>query len=230
VTQPQAAPPESLFDEIAKLLPANQREHFYRRMAHLRNLNPNDEILQVTEAMGFLALIIRQTPAAIAAERKQFEAVFASAVSALQIAHRNTAEYRQQLESRLARLPDEIAAGISPDVIASKITEGLRQRWSETGMPATADAIAVHASSLSKASKELGLALRDFSDPYTGAVPIVNRNMCGMKADLQNATDHVRAQMAGLGRELWRSVAVMCAGSLGIGVILGVAYARWVGG
>jgi hypothetical protein len=73
------------------------------------------------------------------------------------MAHRNAVEYQQQLESRLARLPDEIAAGICPDVIAAKITEGLRQRWSETGLPATADAIAVHASFLGKASKDLGL-------------------------------------------------------------------------
>ena len=35
----------SLFDAIAELLPAHLREHFYRRMAHLRQLAPNDDIL-----------------------------------------------------------------------------------------------------------------------------------------------------------------------------------------
>jgi hypothetical protein len=43
---------QSLFDAIAGLLPAELREHFYRRMAYLRNLTPNDELLQIAEAMG----------------------------------------------------------------------------------------------------------------------------------------------------------------------------------
>lgn len=70
---------QSLFDAIAGLLPAELREHFYRRMAHLRNLTPNDELLQIAEAMGFLAIVTRQAPAEIATERAKLETLFQEA-------------------------------------------------------------------------------------------------------------------------------------------------------
>jgi hypothetical protein len=61
--------PETIFDQIAKLLPPDLREHFFRRIAHLRDLSPNDDMLLIAEAMGFLALLIRETPPLINAER-----------------------------------------------------------------------------------------------------------------------------------------------------------------
>ena len=76
--------PESIFDRIAKLLPADSREHFYRRMAHLRDLSPEDDMLQIAEAMGFLALITRQIPDEVAAERVKIGALFEDAVAAHQ--------------------------------------------------------------------------------------------------------------------------------------------------
>jgi hypothetical protein len=39
---------QSLFDAIAGLLPAELREHFYRRMAHLRNLTPMMNCFKLT--------------------------------------------------------------------------------------------------------------------------------------------------------------------------------------
>jgi hypothetical protein len=226
---PQAAE-QSLFDAIAALLPTEQREYFYRRMAHLRQLSPNDEMLQIAEAMGFLALVTRETPSAIAVERQQIEAVLQKTVTALQMAHKNAMDYQQQLEARLTKLPQEIAMGISPEAIAAKITEGIRQRWTETGLPVTADAIGTHACSLNSASRELAAALRLFADPHSGAVPRVNQALSGMNADLRNATDHVRTMMSSLGKELWRSIAILCAVCLGIGGLLGMMFERWIAG
>jgi hypothetical protein len=226
---PQTAEP-SLFDAIADLLPSAQREQFYRRMAHLRQLSPNDEMLQIAEAMGFLALVTRETPSAIAGERQKLEAVLLKMMETLQSAHREAVAYQQQLEARLAKLPQEIAQGISPEAIAAKITEGIRQRWTETGLPVTAQAIGTYSAALQVASRELAVALRLFADPQTGAVPRVNETISWMKADLSNATDHVRSMMSSLGKELWRSIAVLCAGAIGIGVVLGILFERWMAG
>ena len=220
----------SLFDAIAELLPAGQREHFYRRMAHLRQLSPNDEMLQIAEAMGFLALVTRETPSAIAVERQKLEAVLLKMMETLQSAHREAVAYQQQLEGRLAKLPQEITQGISAEVIAAKITEGIRQRWAETGLPATAEAIKTHSSSLQASSRELTAALQLFADPQTGAVPRVNETLSRMKADLRNATDHVRALMNSLNKELWRSILVLCAGAMGIGIVIGTLFERWMAG
>ena len=73
-------------DDIAELLPAEQRPHWYRDMAHLRRLPPDDEMLRIARAMGFLALVTRQTPAQIAIERQQIASILSDSVRAIQSA------------------------------------------------------------------------------------------------------------------------------------------------
>jgi len=64
---------KTLFDELAGLVPAARQAEYYRVIAHTRTLSPNDEVLRVLEAMGMLALLTRETPAAIAVERKSLQ-------------------------------------------------------------------------------------------------------------------------------------------------------------
>lgn len=63
--------PEDLFEAIAKLLEPGQREYFYQRMVYFRHLRPEDELLRWVEAIGLLALLIREAPHAVACEREQ---------------------------------------------------------------------------------------------------------------------------------------------------------------
>ena len=71
MTRPDPArPPHDLFDAIATLLEPCQREYFYQRMLYFRQLRPDDELLRIVEAIGFLALIIRDAPHAVAIERE----------------------------------------------------------------------------------------------------------------------------------------------------------------
>src|SRR5215469_10980146 len=71
----------TLFDELAGLVPAERLTEYYRVIAHTRTLSPNDEMLRILEAMGVLALLTRETPAAIATERKLLRSVLESSVS-----------------------------------------------------------------------------------------------------------------------------------------------------
>ena len=64
-----ASAPEDLFDAIASLLEPGQREYFFQRMLYFRQLRPEDEILRLVEAIGLLALLIREAPHAVAAAR-----------------------------------------------------------------------------------------------------------------------------------------------------------------
>lgn len=214
MTRPQPAP-ENLFDAIAKLLKPEQREYFYQRMMYFRHLRPEDEILRIAEAMGFLALVIRETPQEMANEREQFAEVLARSMESMQVAHRANMKYHQQLEERLTQLPTEIAKGISAETIAAKLGESLRQQFQETGLPAVANAIGAQATTLRHTSKELSAVLGEFSHPRTGAAPRMKEALSSMKDDLKNAADHVRVQMNGLGKELWQTIAPAVRRSLG---------------
>ena len=43
-----------------------------------------------------------------------------------------------------------------------------------------------------------------------------------------NAADHIRAQMNGLGRELYRTIAVFFAAAIAFGFVMGILYYRWI--
>jgi hypothetical protein len=62
-------------------VPAERQAEYYRVIAHTRTLSPNDEMLRVLEAMGMLALLTRETPAAIAVERKSLQKILENALS-----------------------------------------------------------------------------------------------------------------------------------------------------
>jgi len=99
---------QTLFDELAGLVPAERQAEYYRVIAHTRTLSPNDEMLRILEAKGILALLTRETPAEIAAERKALRKILAtqkSLVNVLQeVAHpdgRIIAKVRSANESLL---------------------------------------------------------------------------------------------------------------------------------
>jgi hypothetical protein len=217
-----------LIDRIANALPEELRADYYREVSHCRNLPENDEMLRILRAMQFLVILMERAPGQVAIEREQLSQVLARGVDAIEAAHQASISYQKQLESRMAKLPEEIAKGISAEVIAAKLGESLRQQFHETGLPAVAEAIGVQATALRNASKHLSAAVDDFANPRTGIVPHVNEAVRSMKSNLENAADHIRAQMNGLGKELYRTIGVLCVGALGIGFVLGMLYYRWI--
>ena len=107
ITETQAETP-SLFDELAGLVPEERQAEYYRVIAHTRTLSPNDEMLRILEAMGVLALLTRETPAAIAAERKVLRKILESSASQASEVENRMESYTTRLESRLTQLPKEL--------------------------------------------------------------------------------------------------------------------------
>ncbi len=118
---------KTLFDELAGLVPAERQAEYYRVIAHTRTLSPNDEMLRLLEAMGILALLTRETPAEIAAERKSLRKILESSASQANAVEKRMEEYASRLESRLTRLPKELEAGLDQPRIAKLLGESLRQ-------------------------------------------------------------------------------------------------------
>jgi calcineurin-like phosphoesterase family protein len=126
---------QTLFDELARLVPAERQAEYYRVIAHTRTLSPNDEMLRVLEAMGILALLTRETPAEIAAERKSLRKILESSASQAIAVEKRMARYASHLESRLIQLPTELETGLDPPRIAKLLGESLRQCFQQSGLP-----------------------------------------------------------------------------------------------
>jgi hypothetical protein len=84
---------QTLFDELAGLVPPERQAEYYRVIAHTQTLSPNDEMLRVLEAMGILALLTRETPAEIAAERKSLRKILESWASQAIAVEKRMGEY-----------------------------------------------------------------------------------------------------------------------------------------
>jgi hypothetical protein len=210
--------PETIFDHIAKLLPPDLREHFFRRIAHLRDLSPNDDMLLIAEAMGFLALLIRETPPLITAERLSLEKSLREALGNIEALRRNTLQSNTQLEDRLLDLPAEIQAGIDADAIAAKIAESIRQSFIQTELASVAQQVQLHAGTISEATRQLAATL---DESPSGPTARAQRAVTTMLADLANAGAHIRALTKDLTSEIRIAVAIFCTAALTLGFLVG---------
>ena len=202
--------PETIFDQIAKLLPPDLRDHFFRRIAHLRDLSPNDDMLLIAEAMGFLALLIRETPPLLTAERQ-----------ALENLHRNIVQSNTQLEDRLLDLPADIEAGINADAIAAKIAESIRQSFIQTELATVAQELHLHVGTITEATRQLAAIAAGLDDSHSGLVARVQHAVTAMLADLGNAAAHIRTVSKDLTSQIRHSVAILCTTALTLGFLLG---------
>jgi hypothetical protein len=87
MTRPSpSSTPEDLFEAIAGLLEPSQREYFYQRMLYFRHLRPEDELLRLVEAIGLLALLIREAPHAVVREREQMAQLLETSLATIHAA------------------------------------------------------------------------------------------------------------------------------------------------
>ena len=219
-------------DDIAELLPAEQRPLWYRDMAHLRRLPADDEMLRIARAMGFLALVTRQTPAQIAIEREQIASILGDSVKAMQSARQDAIALQQQLEKRLTQLPEAIAEGISPAAIAAKLSESLRQQFVESGIPRTAQALAVISKQTKQIAGEFDQSSKELTDSYRGAAGEARRALNDLRTGIEYATDAAKQAAHDLThtflREYKWSVYALCSVALAVGFALGTLFYRWV--
>jgi hypothetical protein len=61
------------FDELAKYVPEQHLAEFWRMVSRLRQLRPDDEILNIFQAMGVMTFILRDLPSDLITERKEWK-------------------------------------------------------------------------------------------------------------------------------------------------------------
>jgi hypothetical protein len=149
---------QTLFDELAGLVPAERLAEYYRVIAHTRTLSPNDEMLRILEAMGILALHTRES----------LQKILENGPSKAAEVEKRMEENTSRLESRLTRLPKELETGLDPPRIAKLLGESLRQRFQQSGLPDTARALDQSCSEMSSVQKQLVNVLREVAHPDIG--------------------------------------------------------------
>jgi hypothetical protein len=218
---------KTLFDELAGLVPAERQAEYYRVIAHTRTLSPNDEMLRILEAMGILALLTRETPAAIAVERKSLRTILENSLSKAAEVEKRMAAYTSRLESRIAQLPKELETGLDPPRIAKLLGESLRQCFQRSGLPSTGSALSQSCAELNSVQKQLLNVLREVAHPDIG---IIARTRSANDSLLQSMA--IRAQgmedfLVRLEKQIWATwLPVVASAALALGFFLGTWFAR----
>ena len=216
----------TLFDELATLVPEERQAEYYRVIAHTRTLGPNDEMLRILEAMGVLALLTRETPTAIVAERKLFQKILETSASQASAVEKRMEAYTSRLESRLVKLPKELETGLDPPRIAKLQSESLRQCFQRSGLPDTGSALSQSCAELNSVQKQLLNVLREVAHPDIG---IVARTKSANDSFLRNMS--ARAQqmddfLVRLEKQVWAVwLPVIASAALALGFFLGTWFA-----
>ena len=181
--------------------------------------------------MGFLAIVTRQTPAQFAIEREQLSAILDRSVTAIQSARQDVVTLHQQLGERLAQLPAEISVGINPAAIAVKLGESLRQQFVESGIPETAQALAVVSKKMQQTAGEFDRSSKQLTDSYRSAAKETRQTLDEMKSSIQSATataNRAANQLTNTFRREYKwSVFALCIAALLLGFALGIEFNRW---
>jgi hypothetical protein len=221
---------DDLVDEIASLLEPGLREPFYRCMLSFKHLRPEDELLRLVQAIGFLALLIRDAPVAVARERVQLAQLLETSLATIQSAWETERAYLQQLDDRLTGLPTDLAQRISPEAIARAITESLRQQFVQSGLPATADALTALSQQMTQATGQLQRAAGQLH-ACTGIANQAHVALDQVRASVAKVTDAAQATVAELRHQVHleglRAIGVLCAAAWFLGIFGGVTFERW---
>jgi hypothetical protein len=92
-------------------------------------------------------------PEQMAEERQRFEQIVSRSERLLNDVHQFVDEATRQIDQRLAQMSADIAKALNPQAVAAQINENLRQQFIKTTIPETADALAVNAAQIKKATK-----------------------------------------------------------------------------
>ena len=201
-------------------------------MAHLRRLPADDEILRIARAMGFLAIVTRQTPAQITTERERLATILDQGIRAIQSARQDMVALHKRLEERLAQLPAEVSEGINAETIAATLSESLRQRLMESGISETSQSLTLVAKQAKQVAGEFDRSSKQLASSYRAAAEDARKSLDDMRLTIQTATTTTKQCANELThtflREYKWSVLMLCSAALAVGFSLGVFYYRWV--
>jgi len=124
--------PDSAFDRIGVYLPEEQKTSYYRYVAHLRTLNPKDELLILAEGMAVFTCIARLVPEALADEREKLLTEFAKLCTKHETSTANaTADVRAMFAAQQKLLEQNVANWQNREQHAAQSLDRIAKRFEE---------------------------------------------------------------------------------------------------
>jgi hypothetical protein len=161
-------------------------------------------------------------------ERERLEQILADFLKALREIHQSIAIYQAQLDQRLVQLPAQIAEGIKPEAIAAKINESLRQQFVQSTIPATAEALAVAAAQMKKATSEFARSASTLGDSYRGAAEDARRAVANLESTSCHAISRTKHAAEELVRDLGEDYRWSLFALLSIALLVGIGLGMLV--
>ena len=125
--------PDSVYDRISSYLPADQREMFFRYVAHLRTLDPGDSLLVLAEGMAVFTCLSRQVPEALGTEREKLLTEFARLCAKHVTATTNAADnVRDMFSAQQKLLEQNISTWQNREQQAAQSLDRIAKRFEET--------------------------------------------------------------------------------------------------
>jgi hypothetical protein len=183
-------------------------------------------MLRILEAMGVLALLTRETPAAIAAERKLLQTILETSAVQANAVEKRMETYTSRLESRLAQLPKELETGLAPPRIAKLLGESLRQSFQRSGLPATCSALSQSCAELNSVQKQLLNVLRELVHPDIGVIARTKSTNDSLLRSMASRAQQMEDFLGRLEKQIWaRWLPVVASAALAVGFVLGTWFA-----
>ena len=221
-----------LIDRIANALPEEVRAEYYRELRHCRSLPENDEMLRLLRAMQFLVLLIEQAPSRVAEERERLDKLLATAIDNITRMSAASEAWHIALQRKLTALPADIAYGISPEAVAGKINENLRQEFMRSTIPKTADALGAISDRMKNVCSEFSTTADNLGHAYQGAAEDARKAVASLKSEISQAAENAARFTSKLSEtfsKAYRWTLVMLAGgALVIGLAIGMMFERWL--
>jgi hypothetical protein len=226
-----AAEPD-LIDRIAAALPEDVRAEYYRELLHCRSLPEDDEMLRLLRAMQFLVLLIEQAPSRMAEERERLDQLLAASLASMTKINAASESYHSALQRKITRLPGEIANGISPDAIAAKINENLKEEFIRSTIPKTAEALAVISDRMKTVCSDFSTASDTLGNVYRGAAEDARKAIASLQAEVSQATATAGRFTTELNQKFSKayrlSLGLLGGGALIIGLAIGMMFERFL--
>jgi hypothetical protein len=229
--EPGGSEPD-LIDRIAAALPEEVRAEYYRELLHCRSLPQDDEMLRLLRAMQFLVLLIEQAPSRIAEERERLDKLLAATIANMTKISAASETYHTSLQRKITRLPADIASGISPDAIAAKINENLRQEFIKSTIPKTAQALAVISDQMKTVCSDFSTTADTLGSEYRGAAEDARKVIASLHSEMSEATVTAGRFTAELNQKFTKayrlSLMMLGGGAAIIGLAMGMMFERFL--